>query len=159
MQLCWILLQNAGLTMFSHNVQSRTRRDLTRRGSSPQQHSGGCTWAFSGRRWRSGCSMDQEPDQGDLQTGQEHIQITVPERELSDWLFRMVKHPFRRVFFKSWSSGFLVGLEIQILPPAGLETYFLSRRCRTGQLVLSCTRATWEKTWGGKKHPTSGCGM
>lgn len=45
---------------------------LTRRGSSPQQHSGGCTWAFSGRKWQSGCSMDQGPDQGDLRTGQVH---------------------------------------------------------------------------------------
>ena len=51
------------------------RCHLTRRGSSPQQHSGGCTWVISGCRRRSGCSTGQEPDQEDLHTGEEYTAI------------------------------------------------------------------------------------
>lgn len=42
---------------------------LTRPGSSPRRHSAGCTWASSARRRRSGCSTDQELNQGDLEAG------------------------------------------------------------------------------------------
>lgn len=62
---------------------------LTRRGSSPRQHSADCTWASSARRRRSGCSTDREPDRGDLETGQVHA----IHRQLKD---RSVKESPRR---------------------------------------------------------------
>lgn len=42
---------------------------LTRPGSSPRRHSAGCTWASSAHRRHSGCSTDQELNQGDLEAG------------------------------------------------------------------------------------------
>lgn len=74
------------LNILSHPPPSCQRvMYLTRRGSSPRQHSGGCTWAFSGRRWRSGCSRGQEPDQGDLQSRHIQNKAVVGLRSTSTW--------------------------------------------------------------------------
>lgn len=58
---------------------------LTRTGSSPPPHSAGCTWGSSGRRRRSGCSTDPEPDQGVLQPGQNWVSLMSPINRT--WLF------------------------------------------------------------------------
>lgn len=58
---------------FFHFCLFQRRQDpsscLTRPGSSPRRHSAGCTWASSAHRRHSGCSTDQELNQGDLEAG------------------------------------------------------------------------------------------
>lgn len=55
------------LFLFFWSVFKKRRHCLTRTGSSPRKHSAGCTWASSARRRQSGCNMDQELNQGDLE--------------------------------------------------------------------------------------------
>lgn len=122
-QHCYIMLDlKLSGKVNCRSVMGETRGwcSLTRWGSSPQQHSGGCTWGPSARRWRSGCSTDQEPDQGDLRPGQE--QWLLYDSQCGAIIVLTIKRGFINFFIKlNWWHFHHSGLPA----PVYLSTHFL----------------------------------
>lgn len=113
---------------------------LTRRGSSPQQRSGGCTWASSARRWRSGCSLDQEPDQGDLRTGREHWTHfrLQPLRSQSSWSLIGCSSEWGGGKWAKQADNHLNTLPHEIHVSFGMISWFCFSLCNLGPSGFLC---------------------